>query len=109
MKLTPLGKKLKFYMLMVFVSIIGIGLSFYFVWIPVFWVLVICLIWSAAQVISIGMDANLHKYNYKGQRHGSDLLVEYEPEDAEYEREKGWQDENEPIVVNVDVEVKTKE
>ena len=40
--------------------------------------------------------------------HGSDLLVEYEPEDAEYEREKGWQDENEPIVVNVDVEVKTK-
>ncbi len=51
----------------------------------------------------------MHKYDFRGHRHGPDLQVEYEPSDAEYESEKVWQDENEPIVVNVDVEVKTKE
>ena len=51
----------------------------------------------------------MHKYDYRGYRHGPDILVEYETSDADYKFEKGWQDENEPIVVNVDVEVKSKE
>ena len=96
-------------MLMAFVSIIGIGLSFYFEWIPVFWLFFVCFLLGITQVIIISMDANMNKYDFRGHRHGADMLVEYEPSDAEYESEKVWQDENEPININVDVEVKTKE
>ena len=88
MILKPLGKKLAFYKVMALVGFIGALASFYFEWIAAFWVFLACLILGIAQVISISMSANLHKYDHKGRRHGPDILKEYEPGDAEYEREK---------------------
>ena len=109
MKLKPLGKKLFIFKVMALAGLIGCLLSFHFEWIVLFWLFFVCFLIGIAQVISISMDANMHKYDYRGYRHGPDILVEYETSDAEYKFEKGWQDENEPIVVNVDVEVKSKE
>ena len=107
MKLKPLGKKLAFYKVIALVGFIGALASFYYGWIAVFWVFLACLILGIAQVISISMNANLHKYDHKGRRQGPDILKEYEPCDAEYEREKNWQDNGEPLNVNIDVEVTT--
>ena len=109
MKLKRLGKKLFINKVMAFVGLIGCLLSFHFEWIALFWLFFICFLLGISQVIIISMDANMHKYDFRGHRHGPDLLVEYEPSDAEYESEKVWQDDNEPINVNVEVEVKTKE
>ena len=109
MKLKRLGKKLVIYKVMTLTGLIGGLLSFHFEWIALFWLCFVFFLLGISQVIIISMDANMHKYDFRGHRHGPDLLVEYEPSDAEYESEKVWQDENEPIVVNVDVEVKTKE
>ena len=109
MKLKPLGKKLVIYKVLALTGFIGGLLSFHFEWVAGFWLFFICFILGIAQVISISMDANMHKYDYRGYRHGADLLVEYEPSDAEYEIEKGWQNENEPINVSVNIEVKAKE
>ena len=109
MKLKRLGKKLFIYKAIAFVGLIGGLLSFHFEWIALFWLFFVCFLLGISQVIIITMDANMHKYDFRGHRHGPDLLVEYEPSDAEYESEKVWQDDNEPINVNVEVEVKTKE
>ena len=108
MRLKPLGKKLAFYKVMALAGLIGALASFYFGWIAAFWVFLACLIFGIAQVISISMSANLHKFDHKGRQHGPDILKEYEPGDAEYEREKAWQDDGEPITVNVNLEVTTK-
>ena len=109
MKLKPLGKKLAFYKIIALAGFVGILTSFYYGWIAAFWVFLACLIVGIAQVISISMDANLHKYDHKGRQHGPDILKEYEPGDSEYEREKTWQDDSEPIIVNVNMEVTTKD
>lgn len=109
MKLKRLGKKLVIYKVMALAGLIGGLLSFHFGWVALFWLFFVCFLLGIALVISISMDANMYKYDYRGHRHGPDILVEYEPEDAEYEREKGWQDEKEPITVNVQLEVKTKD
>lgn len=109
MKLKRLGKKLVIYKMMALVGLIGCLLSFHFEWIALFWLFFVCFLLGISQVINISMDANMNKYDFRGHRHGADLLVEYEPSDAEYESEKVWQDENEPININIEVEVKTKE
>ena len=107
MRLKPLGKKLVIYKVLTLAGLIGGLLSFHFEWVAAFWLFFVCFILGIAQVIRISMDANMNKYDYRGYRHGADLLVEYEPSDAEYETEKGWQDENEPINISVKIEVKT--
>ena len=61
------------------------------------------------KVLSIGINANIHKYNHRGERHGPDILKEYEPADAEYKYEKEWQEDGDPISVDVDVKVTTEE
>ena len=105
MKLKPLGKKRRTYQIMTLIGAIGAALSVYFGWGGLFWICFFGFIIGIAQVIDITMDANLQKYNFKGERHGSDPLVEYEPGDAEYKYEKKWQDEDETLTINVDVEV----
>jgi hypothetical protein len=107
MKLKPLGKKLVFYKVITLVGLVGAIASFYYGWVAAFWVFIACLIIGLAQVISISMSANLHKYDHKGRQHGPDILKKYEPGDAEYEKEKAWQDDGEPLNVNIDVEVTT--
>ena len=107
MKLKPLGKKLVFYKVITLVGLVGAIASFYYGWVAAFWVFIACLIIGLAQVISISMSANLHKYDHKGRQHGPDILKKYEPGDAEYEKEKAWQDDGEPMNVNIDVEVTT--
>ena len=107
MKLKPLGKKLVFYKVITLVGLVGAIASFYYGWVTAFWVFIACLIIGLAQVISISMSANLHKYDHKGRQHGPDILKKYEPGDAEYEKEKAWQDDGEPMNVNIDVEVTT--
>lgn len=109
MKLKPLGKKLAFYKVMAMVGFVGTLSSFYFGWIAAFWAFLACLTLGVSQVISISMDANLHKYDHKGRQHGPDILKEYEPGDADYEREKAWQDDGDSIIVNVNMEVTTKD
>ena len=105
MKLKPLGKKQKYYQRMTLIGAIGAAFSVYFGWGGLFWLFFIAFIVGLALVIDLMMDANLQKYNFKGERHGSDPLVEYEPGDAEYKYEKKWQDEDETLTINVDVEV----
>ncbi len=107
MKLKPLGKKLVFYKVITLVGLVGAIASFYYGWVAAFWVFIACLIIGLAQVISISMSANLHKYDHKGRQHGPDILKKYEPGDAEYEKEKAWQDDGEPLNVNIEVEVTT--
>ena len=107
MKLKPLGKKLVFYKVITLVGLVGAIASFYYGWVAAFWVFIACLIIGLAQVISISMSANLHKYDHKGRQHGPDIFKKYEPGDAEYEKEKAWQDDGEPMNVNIDVEVTT--
>ena len=63
MRLKPLGKKLAFYKVMALAGFVGTLASFYLGWIATFWVFLACLIWGIAQVISISMNANLHKYD----------------------------------------------
>lgn len=108
MKRKPLGKRLTFYKVLVLIGISGMILSFHFHWVPAFWIFTICLILSLALVISIGMNARLHKYNHKGERQGPDILKVYEPGDPEYEYEKEWQEDGDPIKMDVNIEIKTR-
>lgn len=106
MKRTPLGKRFTLYKILALVGVIGMIFSFQFQWVPAFWIFTICSILSLALVISIGMNARLHKYNHKGERHGPDILKVYEPGDSEYEYEKEWQDDGNSIKVDVNIEIK---
>lgn len=106
MKLKPLGKKLALYRALVVAGLVGLAVSFHFDWVGVFWVCVLCVIWCGARVCDIALDANFAKYGLWGYRCGPDLLVEYEPGDVEFEREKVWQSDT--LEVNIDVEVTTK-
>ena len=109
MKLKPLGKKLAFYRLLVMVGVIGLTVTFRFEWVGAFWVCVFCVVWGLSRVWGIALDANITKYGLWGRRCGPDMLVEYEPGDVEFEREKVWQNDNEPLEMNFDIEVTTKE
>lgn len=106
MKRTPLGKRFTIYKVLALVGLIGMILSFHFHWVPAFWIFTICFILCLALVISIGMNAKLHKYNHMGERQGPDILRVYESDDTEYSYEKEWQEDGDPIKVDVNIEIK---
>ena len=107
MKLKPLGKKLALYRALVVAGLVGLAVSFYLEWPGVFWVCVLCVIYCGARVCDIALYANTSKYGLWGYRCGPDLLVEYEPGDVEFEREKAWQSDT--LEINIDVNVKTND
>lgn len=91
MKLKPLGKKLRTHTIIVIASVIGMPVAFHFGWAIAFWIFVLAFIFSGSEAVSILIDANFSKYGLFGFR-GSDALIEYEPGDKDYEKEKHWQD-----------------